>query len=228
MKEARRIYKETLILNAAESLLKAGKGAAFTVSEVAEVAGIGKGSVYNYFNSKEDIIMALIIRTYKGFIDNCRAVLQAKANALGKMKLLFEVYYTQASDTAIETYTHLFPKAEKKTEDPAMLAAYMRLPENADMHLKTLNYIVTEIAPIMTEIIREGDSEGTFVCKTPKEHSQIILTVFAFLFDSYIFGNVKQDFLMKLKAFADVMEKCLSSKKGGFSFIYKSNLSAAK
>jgi len=225
MNETKRNQKETLILNATEALLKAGKGASFTVSEIAEVAGIGKGSIYNYFHSKEDIIMALILRTYKGFIENCKAIPKAKINALGKMKLLFEIYYTQASDSAIETYTHLFPKAGKKLEDPAILAAYTRLPENADMHLKTLNYIVTEIAPIMSEIIKSGDSEGTFKCKTPDEHSQIILTVFAFLFDSYIFGQVKIDHISKLKAFADIMEKSLCSKKGGFSFLYKSYLS---
>jgi AcrR family transcriptional regulator len=218
MKEARRIKKEALILNATENLLKAGKGVFFTVSEIAEVAGIGKGSIYNYFNSKEEIIIALIVRTYKDFIDNCRTIPQAKASALAKMKMLFEAYYSHASNTVIEN----------RIEDPAMLANYTRLPENADMHLKTFNYIVTEITPIMSEIIKTGDSEGTFACKTPDESSQIILTTFIFLFDSYIFGQMKQDYIAKLKAFSDIVEKSLGSKKGSFAFLYKRHLSLAK
>jgi AcrR family transcriptional regulator len=220
--------KRTLILDAMEKLIRKDRGAYCSVSEIAITAGIGKGSVYNYFDSKEDILAALILRTYSGFIENCKSILSVKANALAKMKLLYEAYYTQASDTAIEMYTRFPHKTRKKIKDPSMLAAYMRLPQNADLHLKTLAHIISGLTPIMSKIIADGNKEGTFKCKAPDEYSQIMLTVFAFLFDIYIFKDVKQDYAAKLKAFAEIMEKSLGAKKGGFAFMYKSPLASVK
>ena len=42
---------------------------AITVSEIAQTAGMGKGSIYYYFSSKEAILEALVERTYEAFGD---------------------------------------------------------------------------------------------------------------------------------------------------------------
>ena len=59
------ISKYDQILDALQSLMENQKLQAITVSEIAQTAGIGKGSIYYYFSSKEAILQALIERNYK-------------------------------------------------------------------------------------------------------------------------------------------------------------------
>lgn len=192
--------KETLILNAMESLLVDGKGLSCTVSEIARTAGIGKGSIYYYFESKEEIAKALILRIYSDFIENCKSILDIKLNALEKLKLLFKTYYNQSANSAIDTYLHL--------------------PQNADMHQKSLAQIVIKMSPIVSKILEQGVNENIFQCTAPNEYAQIIVTVLAFLFDYGIFKQIPEDTYSKMKAFANILEKSLNVEKGQFSFLY--------
>jgi len=52
--------KYNLILDALQQLLEEKKIQNISVSEIAQKAGIGKGSIYYYFPSKEAILDALI------------------------------------------------------------------------------------------------------------------------------------------------------------------------
>ncbi len=193
--------KKTRILNAMESLLIAGNGISCSVSEIAKTAGIGKGSVYYYFNSKEEIAAALIARIYGGFIDNCNSVLNTPLNALDKLRLLFKTYYGNSVDFTIDAYLHL--------------------PQNADMHQKSLAHIVLNMSPIVSQILEQGAKEGILVCNAPTEHAQIILTVLAFLFDYGIFEQNPSEVKKKLKAFSEMLEKSLSIEQGFFSFLFE-------
>jgi len=61
-RERKRLAKEELLLAAARELF-ANKGYdGTTIDEIAERADFGKGSVYNYFRSKEEIFRTLIER----------------------------------------------------------------------------------------------------------------------------------------------------------------------
>ena len=53
------------ILDALQSLLERKDLKNISVSEIAQTAGIGKGSIYYYFPSKDAILEALIQRTYE-------------------------------------------------------------------------------------------------------------------------------------------------------------------
>ena len=53
------------ILDALQKLLQSKDIKMITVSEIAQAAGIGKGSLYYYFPSKEAVLEALIARTYE-------------------------------------------------------------------------------------------------------------------------------------------------------------------
>ncbi len=193
--------KEKRILDAMETLLLRGEGLTCSVSQIAKTAGIGKGSIYYYFASKEEIADALITRTYAGFIDRCQAVLTAPINALDKLKLLFRTYYSQSVDRTLDEYLHL--------------------PQNADMHQKSLAHIVLTMSPILAEILEQGAKEGALTCHTPAEYAQIIVTVLAFLFDYGIFPQRATDTQSKLKAFAEMLETSLSIEQGFFSFLYE-------
>ena len=53
------------ILDALQSLLVTKELSTISVSEIAQTAGIGKGSIYYYFPSKDAILDALIRRNYE-------------------------------------------------------------------------------------------------------------------------------------------------------------------
>lgn len=53
------------ILNALQELLASKDMKTISISEIAQAAGMGKGSIYYYFPSKDSILEALIERTYE-------------------------------------------------------------------------------------------------------------------------------------------------------------------
>ena len=57
--------KYNQILDALQTLMVSKNMQTITVSEIAQTAGIGKGSIYYYFSSKEAVLEALIERNYK-------------------------------------------------------------------------------------------------------------------------------------------------------------------
>ena len=57
--------KYNLILDSLQKLLENKKLQTISVSEIAQTAGIGKGSIYYYFPSKDAILEALVERNYE-------------------------------------------------------------------------------------------------------------------------------------------------------------------
>ena len=57
--------KYNKILNALQELLENKNIKTISVSEIAQTAGIGKGSIYYYFPSKDAILEALVERSYE-------------------------------------------------------------------------------------------------------------------------------------------------------------------
>ena len=57
--------KYDIILDALQQLLEENNIQTISVSDIAQKAGIGKGSIYYYFPSKDAILYALIERSYE-------------------------------------------------------------------------------------------------------------------------------------------------------------------
>ena len=66
--------KSEKILNALQQLLEEKSIQHISVSEIAEKAGIGKGSIYYYYPSKDAIVDALIKRSYEQPLQTAKAL----------------------------------------------------------------------------------------------------------------------------------------------------------
>ena len=66
--------KRELILDAMQELMSASCVSSISVQEIAQKAGIGKGSIYYYFSSKTEIIEAVIERSYSRVLDEGRVL----------------------------------------------------------------------------------------------------------------------------------------------------------
>ena len=76
-KEIVTAFRTREILAAARSLLEQRGPEAMTMEEIAAAAGVAKGTLYLYFQSKDDLILALITRVGENIIRDVEASLEA-------------------------------------------------------------------------------------------------------------------------------------------------------
>lgn len=95
--------KIDIILNSAEELMcsMAEPNKDITVDMIAKNAGIGKGSIYYYFESKEDIFDAVIERSYSAairdfFLQSVIAVLHLKNSNCCFVQYCVKNFWTKA------------------------------------------------------------------------------------------------------------------------------------
>ncbi len=68
--------KEVLIFNALISLYAEGyETAEITVSQIAKSAGVGKGTIYEYFSSKDDIVSNAVVYSFNTKLDDLKLLL---------------------------------------------------------------------------------------------------------------------------------------------------------
>lgn len=112
--------KHTAILDAAYELFGSGGFYETKMSEVAEQAGIAKGTVYLYFKSKEELFMAATRRDCEGFLLQLQERLKASDTLAGKLSIIakhhLNYYYER------KRHTKLFFRAPNNNPE---LVAYM-------------------------------------------------------------------------------------------------------
>lgn len=141
------------ILDALEELLTSRDMQAITVREIAQAAGIGKGSIYYYFSSKEEILDALIERNYKKPLELAKNLAtQKEIPPFTRMAMLFQACRSSS--------------AEFIRQD-ASVSALETGTEWAFLHQKYLNYMVTELKPVLTSIIQQGIEAGDITFDLP-------------------------------------------------------------
>lgn len=114
--------KHTAILDAAYELFGSGGFYETKMSEVAEQAGIAKGTVYLYFKSKEELFMAVTRRDCEGFLIQLQEKLKDSEALAGKLSIIakhhMNYYYER------KRHTKLFFRAPNNNPE---LVAYMTL-----------------------------------------------------------------------------------------------------
>src|SRR4030043_2465271 len=83
--------KRTVILNAAlKTFVKRGYPET-RVAEIAAEAGVAEGTLYNYFQSKEDLLLALFDEKWGGIISEIRGKISRLVDPNKKLKAIFSV-----------------------------------------------------------------------------------------------------------------------------------------
>lgn len=195
--------KKELILAAMEQLMSEIPYKDISVEAVAKKAGIGKGSIYYYFESKDDILYEIIERGYRRAIREYFDSIDPSLPALAKIKQLFKSVIKEG-----------FNGNERN------LIVTLHLNDDMLLHNKLKCVAVQEISPILTELLVQGIGEGTVETDSPGESSEIIVAVLTFLIDETIFRFDSVSMQKKMKIFANVLETCLKTKRGSFDFLY--------
>ena len=86
--------KRQLILAAAAEVFQAGGYARSTMDQIAAKAHVAKGSLYNYFKSKQDLFMALFAEAIAGAEQQTDELVAANLPATEKIERLVDIWFT--------------------------------------------------------------------------------------------------------------------------------------
>lgn len=192
------------IIDALQQLLESRDMESITVSEIAKVAGIGKGSIYYYFSSKVDIYEALVERNYKQVFKTSKHLAeQTSVPVFSRIAMLFQVC-RDASAVFI-----------RKSEEGINRAPQ----ENAFLHQKFMKYFIGEMKPVLTEIIKQGIAAGEIHFAYPDTLSEIVLIVLTVKFDNMLAPGSAEEIVGTVKGLIALLEQGAGIKQGELDYL---------
>lgn len=192
------------ILDALQELLKNKNIQTISVSEIAQTAGIGKGSIYYYFPSKEAIMEALVARNYEKPLETARTLAtQTAIPPFTRMAMIF-----QACRISSEEFS------EQKTTTSTTSAQ-----EKSFIHQKYLNHIITELKPVLTEIIKQGIELGEIRFDRPAALAEIVLIVLSVKLGNTLVPTSKEEIEETLQGLITLLEKGTDNPAGSLNFL---------
>lgn len=204
MNETKSGNKIDVILNSAEELMckMDSPNRDITVNMIAKNAGIGKGSIYYYFESKDEIIDAVIERSYKSAIQEYFASIEKCDTSFEKVQVLFR---------------SMICKEFQDNRKNVIIS--LHLQDDMLLQFKMLITAIQTVSPILEEIIKEGVKEGSIHAESPSESSEMIVAMLTFLLNQSIFPSDTQSTYRKLKLYTQILETCLKAEPGSFDFL---------
>lgn len=172
-----------------------------SINDIMRKVGVVKGGFYYYFKTKDQILETLIEQQITNIEESVGRVLDHSGlNALQKLQcVLEEEFKASMEDYNPENHIHNI--------------------KNVDMHQRILVGMVQRFAPIIAALVEQGVKEGLFKTDYPLEVSEIIVAGVHFITDLGIFKWTKEEYIRKVKASEELIEKALCIKQGGFSFL---------
>jgi len=90
--------KKQMILAAAYKVFEAHGYAAATVDQIAAAAGVAKGSVYNYFKSKQDVFVELFAGQFAADEAEMDRIVADRTSAEAKIEKYMELWFTRSGE----------------------------------------------------------------------------------------------------------------------------------
>lgn len=196
--------KRDMILDAMQELMNESSGNAISVSDIARKAGIGKGSIYYYFPSKNDIMEAVIERSYSMAIEKSKELAStANISAFKKMEIIFRA--------CIEASSEL-----KRQEE---CSSFMELQQSALTHQKFISFLIKNLKPILSDIILQGMEEGSLTCEYPQEIAEIVLIILTVKLDNHLSPASAEEIQNLLQAFSWMQAKSMEIAPENLEFL---------
>lgn len=164
-----------------------------SIDEIIAEADIAKGTYYYHFPSKEATLEAVIDMMISEEAERAKAAISAPISVPQKI---------------VAVIMSMRPQQEESS-----IATTLERSENIVMHEKAGRRILDVAVPILTEVVKEGISQGIFNCTNIEERVKMILFVCQRLFDSGSFSE------KDIEVFIDMVEKTLGAQTGTMSFI---------
>src|SRR5262245_19879902 len=147
------------ILDAAERLLARYGYRKMTMDDLAREAGIGKGTTYLHFPSKQEVVLCSIDRIVDRLLEQLRAIVRRDGAPADKVRELLRTRVMFRFDS-VKNYSQGLDEVLRALR-PAYLARRQR-------------YLAAE-ATVIAEVLRDGQADGTLTVRDPLTAAQALL-----------------------------------------------------
>lgn len=191
------------ILDALQKLMQTKNINTISVSEIAQTAGIAKGSIYYYFSSKDAIFDALMERNYEQPLKTAkRLAQQTDIPPFTRMAMIFQACRFSSNE---------YLKSESTTSTGTQ--------ERAFLHQKYMNHLITELKPVLSQIIRDGISRGDISFGDPDSLAEIVLIILTVKVDNTLVPSTAEEREKTIAALVALLEKGTDNPPGSLNFL---------
>jgi AcrR family transcriptional regulator len=159
-------------VDAAQRLMQAKGYEQMSIRDVLDEVGASRGAFYHYFDSKVELLEAVVIRIVDTALASAAPVVDDPAlDAVGKLEGLFG------------------GMAQWKMERSELMLAVTRVwlsDENTLMRDKMWRHLMLRLVPPLAEIIRQGNEEGVFSVTSPCETARVLVALIHGLNDTAV------------------------------------------
>lgn len=194
------------ILDALQQLLEDRAIQNISVSDIARQAGIGKGSIYYYFPSKEAIVDALIERNYEKPLKTAKNLAgQTEISPFTRMAMILQA--CRNSSDAFLNHNNTNANEATSAQDIAFL------------HQKYMNHLIAELKPSLTEIINQGIAAGEIHFEYPAALAEIVLIVLAVKLNNTFLSATAEDSEDTIRGLVALLEKGTGVPRGTLNYL---------
>lgn len=200
------LSKRDQILDALHELLINDDIRHISVSDIAKQAGIGKGSIYYYFSSKDEIFDALIKRIYSDALSLAKEL-------VSRTDLSIFTRLSQITNACIAATRDFLKRSELAKEQ---IPSSERLYDSAFIHQQFMKYTIVDFKDIYTEIIQQEIDKGTLRVDSATEIAEIVLIVLTVKIDNTLSPSSEEETARTLQSLITLLERGTGNSDGAF------------
>ena len=190
--------KKEFILDTAEKMFVEQGFDQTSIAQILDATQIAKGTLYYYFTSKEEIMDAIIERWIDRSFEQVRIWVEQK-----QLPILERLMGALAS--------------LNMQKDGQELLDHLHAPQNALLHEKTNQILLSKVPEILYPLFQEGFQTGEMQTTYPYETIEMTLTYSLQIFNSSFQTLDQAEKNHKIQAFIYLLEKIFQTKEGYFS-----------
>ena len=150
---------------------------------------------------------ALVQRNYEATPENGQEpVRPAGYPAFTRMAMIFQACRSSSTE---------YSKPEASTGDGA------GAQEKAFLHQTYMNHLITELKPVLAEIIRQGIQAGEIHFDHPDKLAEMVLIILTVKMDNTIVPSTKEEIEGTITALVSLLEKGTENPPGSLDFLIK-------
>ena len=189
------------ILDAAEQLFNRHGYEGTSTNDILAQVGIARGTLYHHFSSKEAIMDALIERQTERMLATARAIAADRSRPV------------------VERIAGAIMALKASGGGRNEIVSHLHKPQNALMHLKTQQAVISGLTPILADIVREGMEQGLFDTPFPRESTEMAVVYAITMFDGELAPSSEEKLAAKITAFLHNTERLLGAGEGALTAV---------